>query len=111
MNTISLGQKKIVPTLYLPLVDNNLYHACCFWTKQKKNDSGFFACDLTNTCIMPSVPKSKRPYKRDPWLIIAKILNVSTEQAKTCTIDQGCFAALVDRVVSRQCNSMNKITD
>ena len=78
---------------------------------EKTPDSGFFTRDLTNTGIMSSVPKSKRPYRRHPWLIIAKILNVSTEQAKKCRQDQGCFAALVDRVVSRQCNSMNKITD
>ena len=78
---------------------------------EKTSDSGFFTCDLTNTGIVSSVQKSKRPYRRDPWLIIAKILNVSIEQAKKCRQDQGCFAALVDRVVSRQCNSMNKITD
>ena len=78
---------------------------------EKTPDSGFFTCDLTNTGIMSSVPKSKRRHRRDRWLIIAKILNVSIEQAKKCRQDQGCFDALVDRVVSRQCNSMIKITD
>ena len=47
---------------------------------------------------MSYVPKSKRPHQRDPWLIIAKRLNVSIEQAKKCMQDQGCFATLVDRV-------------
>ena len=77
-----------------------LHHAYCFLTKQKKKtpDSGFLACDLTNTGIMSSVPKSKRPHQQDPWLIIAKMLNVFIEQLMKCMQDQGCFAALVDRV-------------
>ena len=87
MKTISLGQKKTAPTLLL--LEKN---------RKKTPDSGFFACDLTNTGIMSSVPKSKRPHQRDPWLIIAKMLNVFIEQAMKCMQDQGCFAALLDRV-------------
>ena len=44
--------------------------------------------------------KSRRPYKRDPWINIAKLLNVSIEQAKRSTQDKSDFAALVDRMVA-----------
>ena len=44
--------------------------------------------------------KSKRPYKRDPWRNIAKLLNFPIEQAKRATQDKSGFAALVDRVVA-----------
>ena len=44
--------------------------------------------------------KSRRPYKRDPWINIAKSLNVFIEQAKRSTLDKSGFAALVDRVVA-----------
>ena len=46
--------------------------------------------------------KSRRPYKRDPWINIAKLLpvNVSIEQAKSSTQDKSGFAAVVDRVVA-----------
>ena len=44
--------------------------------------------------------KSRRPYKRDPWINIAKSLNVTIEQAKRSTQDKSSFAALVDRVVA-----------
>ena len=37
-----------------------------------------------------------------PWINIAKLLNVSTEQAKRSTQDKTGFAALVDRVVAMQ---------
>ena len=40
--------------------------------------------------------KSRRPYKRDPWINIAKLLTVSTEQAKRFTEGKSGFAALVD---------------
>ena len=43
--------------------------------------------------------KSRRPYKWDPWINIAKLLNVSIEQAKRSTQDKSGFAALVDRVL------------
>ena len=44
--------------------------------------------------------KSKRPYKRDPWRNIAKLLNFPIEQAKRATQDKSGFAAMVDRVVA-----------
>ena len=46
--------------------------------------------------------KSRRTYKRDPWINIAKLLpvNVSIEQAKSSTQDKSGFAAVVDRVVA-----------
>ena len=44
--------------------------------------------------------KSRRPYKRDPWINIAKLLNVSNEQAKRFTEGKSGFAALVDCVVA-----------
>ena len=49
--------------------------------------------------------KSRLPYKRDPWINIAKLLIVSTEQAKTSTQDKSGFTPLVERVFY-QCNSM-----
>ena len=44
--------------------------------------------------------KSRRPYKRDPWINIAKLLNVSTKQAKMFTEGKSGFAVLVDSVVA-----------
>ena len=99
MNTISLGQKKYcLLCIYIWWTTTVLCVLFLDKTEKKTPDSGFLACDLTNTGIMSSVPKSKRPHQRDPWLIIAKMLNVFIEQAVKCMQDQGCFAALVDRV-------------
>ena len=36
--------------------------------------------------------KSRHQYKQDPWIHIAKLLNVSIEQAKRSTKDQSSFA-------------------
>ena len=36
--------------------------------------------------------KSRHQYKQDPWIHIAKLLNVSIEQAKRSTKDQSGFA-------------------
>ena len=44
--------------------------------------------------------KSRQPYKRDPWINIAKLLNVPIKLAKRSTQDKSGFAALVDRVVA-----------
>ena len=44
--------------------------------------------------------KSRRPYKRDRWINIGKLLNVPLEQAKRSTQDKSGFTALVDRVVA-----------
>ena len=44
--------------------------------------------------------KSRRPYKRDPWINVAKLSNVSIGQAKRSTQDKSGFDALVDRVVA-----------
>ena len=43
---------------------------------------------------------SKRPYKRNPWINITKLLNASIEQVKRSTQDKSGFTALVDRVVA-----------
>ena len=46
------------------------------------------------------IAKSRCPYKWDPWIkliqCIAKLLDVSIEQAKRSTRDKSGFAALVD---------------
>ena len=60
-------------------------------------------CRYPNTTLtnkMMLFAKSRRPYKRDPWINIAKLINVSTEQAKRSTQDKSGFSALVDRVVA-----------
>ena len=44
--------------------------------------------------------KSKRLYQQDPWINIAKLLNVFIEQAKRSTQNKSGFTALVDRVVA-----------
>ena len=44
--------------------------------------------------------KSKRLYRLDPWINIAKLLNVFIEQAKRSTQNKSGFTALVDRVVA-----------
>ena len=44
--------------------------------------------------------KSKRLYQLDPWINIAKLLNVFIEQAKRSTQNKSGFTALVDRVVA-----------
>ena len=46
--------------------------------------------------------KSRRPYKRDPWINITILLpaNVSIEQAKSSTQDKSGLAAVVDPVVA-----------
>ena len=44
--------------------------------------------------------KSKRLYQLDPWINIAKLLNVFIEQAKRFTQSKSGFTALVDRVVA-----------
>ena len=46
--------------------------------------------------------KSRPPYKWDPWINIAKLFNVSIEQAKRSTQDKSGFAALVHRVLPVQ---------
>ena len=60
-------------------------------------------CRCPNTTLtnkMMLFAKSRRPYKRDPWINIAKLINVSSEQAKRSTQDKSGFSALVDRVVA-----------
>ena len=46
--------------------------------------------------------KSKRSYQRDPSINIVKLLNISTEQARTGTQDKVGFAALVERVFDNE---------
>ena len=63
---------------------------------------------IGHVCLCPNTTptkkmlfaKSKRPYKRDPWGNIAKLLNFLIEKAKRATQDKSGFAALVDRVVA-----------
>ena len=59
-------------------------------------------CRCPNTVLTKKMlfAKSWRPYKRDPWINIAKLLNVSIEQAKGSTQDKSGFDALVDRVIA-----------
>ena len=45
-----------------------------------------------------------------PWINIAKLLNVSIEQAKRSTQDKSGFASLVDRLVAMQLHG-NMISD
>ena len=43
--------------------------------------------------------KLKRPYQRDPWINIAKLLNISIDKANRCTQDKVGFAALDEQVL------------
>ena len=43
--------------------------------------------------------KSKRPYQRDPWINIAKLLNISIEKANRCTQDKVGFAQLDEQTL------------
>ena len=59
-------------------------------------------CRCPNTTLTKMLfTKSRRPYKRDPWINIDKLVpaNVSIEQAKRSTQDKSDFAAVVDHVV------------
>ena len=42
--------------------------------------------------------KLKRPYQRDPWINIAKLLNISIDKANRCTQGKVGFAALVEQL-------------
>ena len=59
-------------------------------------------CRCPNTTLTKKMlfAKSRRPYKRGPWINIAKLSNVSIEQAKSFTQHKSGFAALVDCVVA-----------
>ena len=59
-------------------------------------------CRCPNTTLIRRMlyAKSRRPYKRDPWINTAKLLNFSIEQAKRSKQDKSGFAALVNRVVA-----------
>ena len=59
-------------------------------------------CRCPNTTLTKKMlfAKSRRLYKRDPWINIAKLSNIAIEQAKSFTQDNSGFAALVDRVVA-----------
>ena len=45
-------------------------------------------CRCPNTTLTNKMlfAKSRRPYKRDPWINIARLINVSIEQAKRSTV-------------------------
>ena len=51
----------------------------------KKNPGSAPGPNTTLTNKMMLFAKSRRPYKRDPWINIAKLINVSIEQAKRST--------------------------
>ena len=57
-------------------------------------------CPYTTLTKKVLFAKSRRPYKQDLWINIAKLLNFPIEQAKRSTQDKSGFAALVDRVVA-----------
>ena len=42
--------------------------------------------------------KLKRPYQRDPWINIAKLLNISIDKANRCTQGKVGFAVLVEQL-------------
>ena len=70
-------------------------------------------CRCPNTTLtnkMMPFAKSRRLYKRDPWINIAKLIKCLHWAGKEVynTQDRSGFAALVDRVMicNRQCNSM-----
>ena len=56
-------------------------------------------CRCPNTMMTKKIlfAKSKKPYYRDPWINISKMLNVSIEQAKRTTQVKNGFAALIGR--------------
>ena len=47
---------------------------------------------------MMQLVKSKRPYQVDPWINIAKLLNISIDKANRCTQGKVGFAALVEQL-------------
>ena len=48
---------------------------------------------------MIQLVKSKRAYQVDPWINIAKLLNISIDKANRCTQDKVGFAALDEQVL------------
>ena len=48
---------------------------------------------------MMQLVKSKRPYQVDPWINIAKLLNISIDKANRCMQDKVGFAALDEQVL------------
>ena len=48
---------------------------------------------------MMQLVKSKRPYQVDPWINIAKLLNISIDKANRCTQDKVGFTALDEQVL------------
>ena len=48
---------------------------------------------------MMQLVKSKRRYQVDPWINIAKLLNISIDKANRCTQDKVGFAALDEQVL------------
>ena len=79
---VARREESVIRSLYLTHID----HVC--------------RCPNTTLTKKMLFAKSKRPYKRDPWRNIAKLLNFPIEQAKRSTQDKRGFAALVDRVVA-----------
>ena len=47
---------------------------------------------------MMQLVKSKRRYQVDPWINIAKLLNISIDKANRCTQGKVGFAALVEQL-------------
>mgnify|MGYP000594662591 CR=1 FL=1 len=56
-------------------------------------------CRSSNTMLTNKMlfAKSKKPYQRDPWINISKMLKVSIEQAKRETQVKSGFAALIQK--------------
>ena len=64
-------------------------------------NSGYFSsCPNTMLTKKMLLTKSRCPYQWNLWINIAKLLNVSIEEAKWSTQDKSGFAALVDCVVA-----------
>ena len=63
----------------------------------------YWSCLLTKKILFA---KSKHPYQWDPWINIAKLLNVSIAWAKRSTQDKSRVISRIGWPCSRQCNSM-----
>ena len=55
-------------------------------------------CHSTNTMMMKKTlfTMSKKPYYRDTWINISKMLNVSIKQAKGMMHEKACSEALIE---------------
>ena len=59
---------------------------------------------------MMQLVKSKRPYQVDPWINIAKLLNISIDKANRCTQDKVVLLHWMNKYRTMQLRG-DKITD